>query len=702
MAMDRGDYLALLFAIVFIIIFIGSISSSLDVLFELYNPRKKRVHPQRSHQANRKPKAASNPTDDTMDDRKENYPSTKANGQPAFDYDANADKAKYYNASHQKSDSFDTSTVTMAYFLEIQSRLNHLKSLLSTKSGDAFDSIQTDDYLMGDSTDAAQQDMVTQIHSNNMKLIEQMIQNAVYYKSREFVAEDNRGFYQKLGDTASGIGHQLFATKSKKKSNDDSNWSRPMNKKKKRGDKVYSKLDFVVELVGERAMKTMFSVLYDLTMKINAGVLYRVGIASLLYSCGALFYCIENDAYVSMIAYQTGIVLVLMVILIGYLFNISALQRNNNSDNEFTAAVSLSIFVAYIALRWVSYYFNVTAAFILLAAIFLSHQYKHGPIYANQRNLDEIWMCLLVNCGLPLFAYYMQCPEMTKMPDIIEAITITASTETVVEAVAVTEQNVIQQTQSTEEDTLITIWLEWLVNTSWRMLANVLTFLWNDFWNMLDLTYSLHEEEVQANACSAQSTNTVTVATNTVPEDAVVVEDAINDAEAVDDTLYWFNKLFYMFPYPLFNIVLISWFVTHSTILIRNITLYKTMTSKVLFCLEILLSYVLSFVFWSNGMFNSMLFYSMILTIPWTLGLLKYVWEHRDIVNDPHVTQHAFMYNLWFFVCVYLAFVWQWISTTGIIYALFSPNLLIVVTPCFFIIQSGPSLVKEFIWATDF
>ncbi len=96
------------------------------------------------------------------------------------------------------------------------------------------------------------------------------------------------------------------------------------------------------------------------------------------------------------------IILVFIVMGIGYLFNISSINKNGN---EFMIAMILS------SILWrISYYFNVTAAIILIMAIMLSYQYKHGPINAKERNFDEIWVCLLLNCGLPLFAYYLQLP----------------------------------------------------------------------------------------------------------------------------------------------------------------------------------------------------------------------------------------------------------------------------------------------------
>merc|ERR1719445_1723602 len=91
----------------------------------------------------------------------------------------------------------------------------------------------------------------------------------------------------------------------------------------------------------------------------------------------------------------------------------------------------------------------------------------------------------------------------------------------------------------------------------------------------------------------------------------------------MDVSMYWFNRLFYTFPYTLFNVLLISWFVTHSAMLIRNVSLYKVVNTKLLYCAEVMLSYALSVLFWYNEMFDTTLIYWMILSVPWTFGLLK-------------------------------------------------------------------------------
>jgi len=137
--------------------------------------------------------------------------------------------------------------------------------------------------------------------------------------------------------------------------------------------------------------------------------------------------------------------------------------------------------------------------------------------------------------------------------------------------------------------------------------------------------------------------------------------------------------------------------------LIRNISQYKVANSKLLYCMEILLAHFLSIIFWYNNIFDSTLFYWMIATFPWTLGLLKHIWEHKNILNDEQeISYHASIYNLWFFISIYLSLVYNWVWSTGIIWIFFSPNLLIIAAPFLFIIQCMPQIINEFVWATDF
>ena len=170
----------------------------------------------------------------------------------------------------------------------------------------------------------------------------------------------------------------------------------------------------------------------------------------------------------------------------------------------------------------------------------------------------------------------------------------------------------------------------------------------------------------------------------------------------VDSTVYWFNALFYTFPSPLFNAVLISWFYTHSALLMRGRALYRAQNSKMLFVAEVALSLVLAAVFWWNGELEGYVFYAMVLTLPWTLGLLKYVWENDDLGGDKGLTVRVSLYTLWFIVAVYGGYALRWLGDKGLFYALFSPNLLLIAAPFYLIAQSAPLMLNEFVWATDF
>ena len=191
-------------------------------------------------------------------------------------------------------------------------------------------------------------------------------------------------------------------------------------------------------------------------------------------------------------------------------------------------------------------------------------------------------------------------------------------------------------------------------------------------------------------------------------EPVVDIVDTVEGVEAVSvslaegDTVYWFNKLFYVFPFPLFHAVVASWFVTHSTLTVRTLSMYKVTSTKLLYCAEVALSYAMSAVFWSCGQFDGTLFALMLLTTPWTVGLLKAIWEHSDLQHDDRIARHVTMYNLWFFMAMFLAFCWNWVAETGLFWALFSPNALVVAVPVVLVMHSMPHIVDEVVWATDF
>merc|ERR1712083_483846 len=171
---------------------------------------------------------------------------------------------------------------------------------------------------------------------------------------------------------------------------------------------------------------------------------------------------------------------------------------------------------------------------------------------------------------------------------------------------------------------------------------------------------------------------------------------AITDGE---DTLYWFNKIFYLFPVPLFHAVIVSWFITHATLLMRSLSSYKTATIKMLYCSEIALAYTLAVIFWSMSQFDNTLFVLMAVASPWTIGLLKAIWE-GDLSTD--MSRHVTLYNLWFFVALFLSILWNWIAHTGLFWAFFSPNILVVAVPIILTMHSIPMMIDEVVWATDF
>jgi len=185
--------------------------------------------------------------------------------------------------------------------------------------------------------------------------------------------------------------------------------------------------------------------------------------------------------------------------------------------------------------------------------------------------------------------------------------------------------------------------------------------------------------------------------TETVTETETEMEMAQSEP-----SLYWFNKLFWRFPVPLFHGVVVSWFVTHSAMLIRNQSAYKVASTKLLYCTEMALCYALSVVFWCNDQFDGTLFALMLLTTPWTVGLMKAIWEHDDLLHDDRLSRHVTVFNLWFFIAVFLSFCWNWVADIGLFWALFSPNALVMAVPVVLVMHSMPLIVDEVVWATDF
>jgi len=282
-------------------------------------------------------------------------------------------------------------------------------------------------------------------------------------------------------------------------------------------------------------------------------------------------------------------------------------------------------------------------------------------------------------------------------------------------------------------------WLLWTMSTLYHLVSVVLS----DFWSMLDVTYKLEHDVVNrlqmesqivsalqqraqelVNEFGAAATNAIAEAVsrngvsavnamdntaNTAPVHTVSAETAdtvqsaeSSEAEAMDETLYWFNKLFHLFPAPLFHAVLASWFVTHSTLMVRNVAVYKVESTKILYCTEIALSYAVSAVFWYNEQFDGTLFALMLLTTPWTVGLLKAIWEHDDLQHDDRMSRHVTVYNLWFFMAMFVSICWNWMVQTGLFWTLFSPNALIIAVPFLLFMHSMPLIVDEVVWATDF
>merc|ERR1712066_451225 len=105
----------------------------------------------------------------------------------------------------------------------------------------------------------------------------------------------------------------------------------------------------------------------------------------------------------------------------------------------------------------------------------------------------------------------------------------------------------------------------------------------NDFWNMMDITHALDDEETSAAVATAATQSIESGQPQEQVQEVYVEEEVVSTTTSsmlevtveeiiqIDDTLYWFNRLFYTFPYPLFNVVLISWFITHSAMLIQNV-----------------------------------------------------------------------------------------------------------------------------------
>ena len=655
---------------------------------------------------------------------------------------------QYYNGSKNREIEEDT-TMTLTYYMELQSRLQHLESLTTTD----IDQDRINDYIPAEETkENKSKDMITEIHENNMKMIESIIQNVIYDKSAKNIKEEEKDFYNRLNSDDVPNGNGLGKGKGYKNgfvntkydanavnNNNNNNWSQPQRKRRPSVDRqVLQKVDLSLGYVMGKG-KEMMS---------DQNAIGLVTSAAILYSCGVLFYCIENDVYVSLFAYLFGIILIGIVIIIGALFANSSLNRNTN---DFFIAVALSVVMIYISIYWISYYYNTTSAFILIMAVLLSYSYKQPPIYAKQRNLDELLICLILNVGLPLFAYYMQLPEIQNLNQLQQIqqqqqqivndnVNIMETTVNADEIINDTiQQEVVYDSMENEEDQG---WFVYLLNLTWNLFSMILT----DFWNMLDITYALDEEdliqqqqkiieqemqEMQQQQIQQQQDLPPIFDESTLKEEVIfdstkggntgssvlgsmfgsgsgseattATSTTIIDDVEVDGTLYWFNKLFYIFPVTLFNVILISWFITHSTMLIRNVSQYKAANSKILYCMEVILAHILSIIFWYNNIFDITLFYWMILTIPWTLGLLKYIYEHKNIINEAEIASyHVSMYNLWFFIAMYLSLVYNMVSATGIIWMFFSPNLLILAAPFVFIIQCMDQIIKEFVWATDF
>jgi len=613
---------------------------------------------------------------------------------------ATAIRRQYYNGKRESDE--QASTLALTYFLELQSRLQHLHSLVSTATKEAHGGdVDIDQFVRhrGSIDNAADadddqvpppKDMLSELHDKNLKLIESVIQSVVHDKSHRVVLEQERDFYDRLSVQPKSSASSSSASSSGRK------------RRASLEQRVYESVEISLPLFAQTMTKLMR----------NPQSMAFMTSAAVLYSSGVLFYCVQHStANASLIAYLFGVLCVSVVLGVGYLFSISSMTRH---PQRFMTAAGISVATIVIAWRWIAHYFNVTAAFILIAAIVLAYQYKHAPINAKQRNLDELWLCLLLNCGLPLFAYYLQCPEMTQFPVDVDAVVADNAAAAVVmdtatsTAAAATATDIEMMTQ--QDPHQAQTWMLYAFDLVWKLAKMAMS----DFWQMLDITYALEDTPAAAAAASTTTTvvnacaavvNDVNVAAS-VDGDVVVAEmdmDGAAGVVAVDDSLYWFNKLFSAFPYALFNVILVSWFVTHSSMLVRNLSQYKTANSKFLYCVEIGVAHLLCLLFWYNGMLTSTLVLAMLVTLPWTLGLLKHVYEHKNIAGDaPQVMHHTSVYNLWFFIVVYVSLVYDWIATVGILYALFSPNLLMIALPLAMIIQCLPHIVSEFVWATNF
>eukprot|EP00486_Rosalina_sp_Unknown_P006074 CAMPEP_0201575654 /NCGR_PEP_ID=MMETSP0190_2-20130828/20991_1 /ASSEMBLY_ACC=CAM_ASM_000263 /TAXON_ID=37353 /ORGANISM="Rosalina sp." /LENGTH=351 /DNA_ID=CAMNT_0048005549 /DNA_START=26 /DNA_END=1077 /DNA_ORIENTATION=- len=172
---------------------------------------------------------------------------------------------QYYNGS--KNNEEDT-TLTLTYYLELQSRLQHLESLINS---DSFQSVDPNDYInKGDNEEEtkreeAPRDMISEIHGNNMKMIEGMIQNVIHDKSAHRVKEQEYDFYNRLNDDdgagrGNGFGPKPSGNRgSQDYSGDhDSNWSKPQAKRRPSIDQQISQtMNYSFNAMMGTAMKLM-------------------------------------------------------------------------------------------------------------------------------------------------------------------------------------------------------------------------------------------------------------------------------------------------------------------------------------------------------------------------------------------------------------------------------------------------------------
>lgn len=321
--------------------------------------------------------------------------------------------------------SYDTaSTVALAYSLELQSRLQHLDSLL-----DSAHSVDAEKYLIddaqsidsGDDGHRSAESMMASVHSNNMRLVEAVIERVVDGAARADPAnaERDRHFYATLYDTVS----PPKGRKGGNGGNVHNEWSQSLPRKRRPSveEVAYRHVDRSARALWADAVQwaQTLSSNVNLSSKVVSNVsssprqfdvFGAATSAVMLYCCGALYFVVEQRATVSVVSFVVGALLIALVLGIGVLFERAATLRDWNA---LVAASVLSVATCYIAVVWVAVLVNVSAAAVLVAAVLMAFQYSHGPVAAKGRHLDEIWICILFNCGLVLFSYFMQCPEMT-------------------------------------------------------------------------------------------------------------------------------------------------------------------------------------------------------------------------------------------------------------------------------------------------